>query len=98
MRKYGVDVINFTPGSFVMSSNILSGQDEFTQQQLNAFSDEQKRFYGEYFGQFQQYLRFLSGVRPIQVFDESDGMMKTFEAALLEHCPKARYLYEPTWR
>lgn len=98
MRKYGVDVINFTPGSFVTSSNILAGQEQFSLQQRRAFSDEQIQFFGDYFDRFQACLKQISGVRPVQVFDETDGMMQTFESTLLDKSPKALYVFEPTRR
>lgn len=98
MRKYGVDVINFTPGSFTATSGILAGQLAFSNKQRLAFTDEQRQFYGDYFERFQVYLSYISGAQPITVYDAKDGMMQTFEAALLESGPRALYLYEPTRR
>lgn len=98
MRKYGVDVINFTPGSFVTSSNILAEQEEFSHQQRLALNDEQKHFFGDYFDRFHACINQLSGIRSVEVYNESDGMMQTFESALLDQVPKPLYLYEPTRR
>lgn len=98
MRKYGVDVINFVPGSFTASSNLMARQVEFGEQQRQALSEEQRQFYGDYFDRFHARMKFISGEHPIEIFDEKDGMMQTFTAALLDAEPRAKYLYEPDRR
>lgn len=96
MRKYGVDVVNFIPGSFVMSSNIAANQQEYANEQRNAFSIKQRLFYGEYFERYNEFLKILSGPKPANVMKD-EGLMRTFEAALLEISPKTVYKFEP-WR
>lgn len=96
MRKYGVDVVNFIPGSFVMSSNIAARQQEYANEQRNAFSIKQRSFYGDYFERYNAFLKMLSGHKPANIMKD-EGLMKTFEAALLEISPRNIYKYEP-WR
>lgn len=94
MRPYGVEVVNFIPGSFVMSSNITARQQEYANEQLQAFSDEQLRFYGEYFHRYANYLKFISGRKSAHIMSD-EGLLFMFEAALLENGPKSVYKYEP---
>lgn len=96
MRKYGVDVVNFIPGSFFMSSNIAARQQEYADEQRNAFNVKQRSFYGEYFERYNASLKIMSGHKPANVMND-EGLMLKFEAALLEIFPKAVYKYEP-WR
>lgn len=94
MRPYGVDVVEFIPGSFVMQSNITARQAEYGAQQRAAFTAEQEQFYGDYFQRYSDFLKVLSGKRPAGAVQD-DGLMRKFEAALLENGPKATYKHEP---
>lgn len=93
MRKYGVDVVDFIPGSFIMNSNIGARQQEYASEQRNAFNIRQRYFYGEFFERYNEYLKVMSGFKPANVMKD-EGIMRTFEAALLEISPKAVYKYE----
>lgn len=94
MRPYGVDVVNFIPGSFVMSSNITARQEEYAKEQLQEFSSEQLGFYGEYFHRYANFLKFLSGRKSPNIMKD-EGVLMLFESALLENGPKSVYKYEP---
>lgn len=94
MRKYGVDVVSFIPGSLVMSTNIVSRQDQYSSEMLQAFSDEQLDFYGEYFQRYSEYLRLFSYNKPVDVIDDSRLFLE-FRNALLDCWPKATYINEP---
>lgn len=94
MRPYGVEVVEFIPGSFVMQSNIAARQTEYAAEQQAAFTVEQQQFYGDYFQRYSKFLTFLSGKKPVETMQD-DGLMRKFEDALLDHGPKASYKYEP---
>jgi len=93
MNKYGVDVVNFIPGSFVLASNIAARQSDHAANMRAAFTDEQKQFYGDYFDRYNKYLDVLSGTKEPQMVD--DLIMQTFEDALRDNPPKALYVCEP---
>lgn len=96
MKKYGVRVVNFIPGSFVGSSNIAARQQDFAKEMRASFTPEQLGFYGDYFDRYNEYLNVVSGNKDPQIFGDQK-MMETFEAALLEKHPKQIYINEP-WR
>lgn len=93
MEKYEVEVVNFIPGSFVMSSNIASNQTKLADQMRSSFSMEQKSFYGDYFDRYNGYLKFVAGEKEPQMVDSR--IIETFEEALLEVPPRTRYICEP---
>lgn len=99
-RKYGVDIINFVPGSFVMSSNIVSAHAQQTERQRAALTADQWSFYGEYFERYHRYLGMMGGPRSARPWNDDNGerMMRMLEATLLERRPRAVYRLEPTWR
>lgn len=94
MSKYGVKVVNFVPGSFVMSSNIASKQQEQANEMEIQFTEEQKYFYGDYFKEYNEYLKIISGPKPLQFVDEH-GILNTFQRALLDANPDSIYINEP---
>lgn len=61
MAKYDVEVINFIPGSFVLSSNITANQTKLADEMRASFNSEQINFYGDYFDRYNDYLKFISG-------------------------------------
>lgn len=93
MKKYGVDVINFVPGSFVQSSNIAAKQSKYAVEMRDSLSEEQISFYGEYFDRYNGYLEGISGEKEPQMVDMN--IIDTFEEALLDNFPKTRYVCEP---
>lgn len=95
MGKYGVDVVDFIPGSFVASSNIAVNQSKQFSEMRGAFSEEQLGFYGEFFDRYAKYLEPLSvgdGKEP-EMLDKN--IIETFDEALLDDPPKVRYVCEP---
>lgn len=93
MNKYGVEVVNFVPGSFIMSSNIASSHSAHADEMRKSLSHEQLNFYGDYFDRFNSYLNGLSGVKDPQMVDHL--IMNTFEDTLLDSPPKHIYICEP---
>ncbi|KAL5285364.1 hypothetical protein ACFFRR_007218 [Megaselia abdita] len=94
LAKFGVKVVNFIPGSFVMSSNIASRQQDHANEMETQFSKEQQHFYGDYFKEYNEYLKIISGPKPLQFVDEH-GILNTFKRALLDENPKSIYINEP---
>lgn len=96
MKDYGVDVVNFTPGSFIGHSNIASGQMKHAAEMRETFNEDQLNFYGEYFDRFNSYLSALSGEKEPQMLHDKN-ILSTFEEALLDVPPKPKYVCAP-WR
>lgn len=105
-RKYGVDVVDFVPGSFVLASDIAAALRQHRDAQRAALSAEQWRTYGGYFERYHRHLEQLDhGRRHVAAtrgrrFADANGerMLAQFERALLERRPGALYWVEPTWR
>lgn len=94
LKKYGVKVITFIPGSFTQHSNIMSKQVENVYEMHSAFTGEQLYFYGEYFKRYNSYLALLTGpAMPRKIVDS--GMYEIYERALLDEFPQAKYVNEP---
>lgn len=96
LKKYGVDVVSFIPGSLVMSTNITARQDDYANEMRQAFSPEQLEFYEDYFDRYNGYLKYISGIKPAQIIID-EGLFERFERALKDCPPEAVYKYEP-WR
>lgn len=94
MKECGVEVVNFIPGSFALNSNILALQSKYSAEMRESLNEEQVLFYGDYFDRLNLYLTAISVERDPAVLP-NDNILKTFEEALLESPPKARYLCEP---
>lgn len=94
MKQYNVQVVNFIPGSLVMCTNITARQEQYATEMLTAFSDEQLEFYGEYYDRYMNYLKIISGTKPVQVI--SDGnLFRQFRNSILDYTPRATYKCEP---
>lgn len=94
MKKYGVEVVNFIPGSLIMNTNIVARQDQYASEMLQAFTDEQLEFYDDYFQRYNEYLKIISGAKPVQVI--SDGnLFSEFRRAIVDYWPRATYKCEP---
>lgn len=85
MNKYGVEVVSFIPGSFVMSSNISALQRQRANEMRSAFTEEQKDFYGDYFERIFNHLEIISGEKEPQTVDPL--ILESFEDALLDTRP-----------
>ena len=94
MSQYGVEVINFIPGSFVTESNITAKQSEHAKTMWAAMNDEQKQFYEDYFTRFNDYLNLFIGPKPADGVKDM-ALLKKFEDALTNTKPKALYIHEP---
>lgn len=94
LSKYGINVVNFIPGSLVMSTNITARQEEFTKEMVRAFTKEQHEFYDEYFEEYNTYLMYISGVKPVEKINNEE-LFRKFENALLHEYPDATYKCEP---
>lgn len=93
MNKYGVDVVNFIPGSFAFTSNIASNQPKFAAEMRASLNKEQIEFYGDYFDRYNKHLECLGGDKEVQMVDTR--IIETFEEVLLDYPPKSRYICEP---
>ncbi|KAJ8926009.1 hypothetical protein NQ315_009864 [Exocentrus adspersus] len=93
MDKYGVKVITFIPGSFVLQSNIMANQLQYVQEMHDHFSEEQHSFYSSY---FKKYNIYLSGIKPppTPVKIDDRAMYEAFECTLLDKYPKVVYKHE----
>lgn len=96
MKPYGVQVVNFIPGSFVMSSNISARQQDHAKEMFNNFTAEQREFYGSYFHVFNDYLKVVSGFKPPNLINDS-VLLEKFKDSLTNIQPKPLYVHEP-WR
>lgn len=96
MQQYGVEVINFVPGSFVQFSNISARQQNHAKVMFDAFNDEQRQLYSAYFWKFNNYLKVVSGFKSPNQFHDTNLLSK-FKAALTDSIPQAMYIHEP-WR
>lgn len=93
MKKYGVEAVNFIPGRFWASSNLMSRQNEHFEEMRESFNDEQLRFFGDYFGRFSHALGFISGEKEVEMIDSV--ILNKFDEALLDSPPKPIYVWEP---
>ncbi|KOX77077.1 Estradiol 17-beta-dehydrogenase 2 [Melipona quadrifasciata] len=96
LKKYGVKVVCFVPGSFVGESNILARQSQYFKKMERAMSTEAKTFYGDYFARYSQYFSSMARCGNLDKLEDS-GIFETFEGALLDKYPSAVYTNEP-WR
>ncbi len=96
LKKYGVQVVMFIPGSFAKESNLLANQEKHFDDMRLAMSEEARTFYGDYFERYAWYLESLSGPKRVCRL-ENPRLYEVFEAALLDDEPAAVYKCEP-WR
>ena len=96
LKKYGVRVVCFIPGSFVTESNILARQAEHFESMRKSMSEEARAFYGDYFTRYSQYFSSVSQGTNFEKLQES-GIYEVFEGALLDKYPSAIYKNE-SWR
>lgn len=94
LQQYGMEVVNFVPGSFVMDSNIAARQQLHAQQMRHAFNEEQRLFYGAYFQKFNDYLSIVSGFKPPNKLKD-EVLLTKFKDALTSTQPSALYIHEP---
>lgn len=94
--QYGVQIINFIPGSFFMSSNLISNQQQYYKQMKSSFTAEQLKFYSEYFERLNNFLKLFSINKDPVVINDA-GLLETFHKTILDVPPKAIYKHEP-WR
>lgn len=94
MKKYGVEVVNFIPGSHILNTNIAASHERFVDEMLQALTDEQIDFYGDYFKRYNDYLRSFCHTRPVQIINDKI-FFDEFRRALLDEFPKAIYKVEP---
>lgn len=95
LKKYGVEVVNFIPGSQVMCTNITARQEQYATEMMTALTDEQLEFYGDYyFERYMNYLKHISGAKPVQII--SDGnLFVEFRNSIIDYTPRAIYKCEP---
>ncbi|CAK9813909.1 Estradiol 17-beta-dehydrogenase 2 [Anthophora quadrimaculata] len=96
LKKYGVKVVSFIPGSFVKESNILARQAEHFEAMRRSMSEEARTFYGDYFDTYSQYFASVTQGTKLEKLQDS-RIYEVFEDALLDKYPSAIYKNEP-WR
>lgn len=96
LKKYGIDIVIFVPGSFTQESNILSEQSNNFDAMKETMSIEAADFYGDYFNRYAKYFEPLSvkdgpkKIKNLQIYEQ-------FTGALLDRFPSTIYKCEP-WR
>ncbi|KAK1133037.1 hypothetical protein K0M31_014400 [Melipona bicolor] len=96
LKKYGVKVVCFIPGSFTTESNILARQRTHFKKMEKSMSSEMKTFYGDYFARYSEYFSSMARCGNLEKLQDS-GIYEAFEGALLDKYPSAVYMNEP-WR
>ncbi|XP_076392449.1 SDR family oxidoreductase shroud [Megachile rotundata] len=96
VKKYGVKVVCFIPGSFIGESNIMARQTEHTQEMLDSMPKEAQSFYGDYLSSYFQYFTSVTQGSKLEKLQDS-RIYKIFEGALLDKYPSAIYKNE-SWR
>ncbi|KAK0182844.1 hypothetical protein PV327_000938 [Microctonus hyperodae] len=96
LKKFGVDVVKFIPGSFIQNSNILARQETHFKLMESAMLPEAKQLYSDYFRRYTNYLSGLSREVPPEKI-KNPRLYEIFEDALLERYPSSTYKCEP-WR
>lgn len=94
MKKYGVEVVNFIPGSQFMKTNIVGNQGRYASEMLSAFTDEQRTFYGDYFDRYNYYLSQIPN-NGLHVMSSDDELLNKFRDTILDGKPRALYKCEP---
>lgn len=94
LKKYGVKVVTFVPGSFAKQSGIMANHVEQTYEMQKNFTPEQKLFYNDYFKRYNAYLNCLTTPEGVIKIKE-DSLYSSFEHTLLDESPKAEYINEP---
>ncbi|KAF7383810.1 hypothetical protein HZH68_014567 [Vespula germanica] len=96
LKKYGIDVVTFVPGSFTQESNILANQPERFDAMKESMTLDARYFYRDYFDRYVKYFEPLARkVTPKPV--ENPRIYEKFEGALLDNYPSSVYKCEP-WR
>lgn len=94
MKKYGVKVINFVPGSYVGMSNIANSQSLHATEMKNAFDEEQEETFSNYFDRFQNYLKCIPIATDPNLL-AGGSLLKVFEQCVLDENPNCMYKNEP---
>ncbi|XP_025833834.1 D-beta-hydroxybutyrate dehydrogenase, mitochondrial [Agrilus planipennis] len=94
LKKYGVKVINFIPGSFIAQSNIMMSHQNNCNEMYQNLTQEQQMFYKNYFVKYNSYLNQLSKPKSPKKIDDF-GLYEELEKAILHVSPKAKYINEP---
>ncbi|KYQ51538.1 Estradiol 17-beta-dehydrogenase 2 [Trachymyrmex zeteki] len=97
--KYGVEVVSFIPGGFVLQSNIMKRQRLHFDEMRQHMSEEVKQFYGNYFTRYAEYfcMPSLTENRDHAKIISDPKIYETFDNALLNIYPSAVYRCE-SWR
>ncbi|XP_076384024.1 SDR family oxidoreductase shroud [Megalopta genalis] len=96
LKKYGVKVVCFIPGSFFRESNILARQTEYFETMRKSMTEEARTFYGDYFTSYSQYFGSVAHGGNLEKLPDP-RIYEIFEGALLDKYPSALYKHE-SWR
>lgn len=77
-----------------MSTNITARQDQYASEMQQAFTDEQLTVFGDYFQRYNDYLKIISGTKPVQIITDAN-LLAMFRNAIIDYTPRAIYKCEP---
>ncbi|XP_074105463.1 SDR family oxidoreductase shroud isoform X2 [Cotesia typhae] len=98
LKKFGIKVVSFVPGSFVLQSNILCHQQKYFKMMEAAMTPEAKSLYSDYFTRYANYLCSLPcNANAVPKILENSNLYELLEGAMLDQYPQAIYKCEP-WR
>ncbi|XP_044577584.1 D-beta-hydroxybutyrate dehydrogenase, mitochondrial [Cotesia glomerata] len=98
LKKFGIKVVSFIPGSFVLQSNILCQQQKYFKMMEAAMTSEAKSLYSDYFTRYANYLCGLPcNANAVPQILENSNLYELLEGAMLDQYPQAIYKCEP-WR
>ncbi|XP_078034898.1 SDR family oxidoreductase shroud [Augochlora pura] len=96
LKKYGIKVVCFIPGSFFRESNILARQTEYFETMRKSMTEDARTFYGDYFTSYSQYFGSVAHGGNLEKLPDL-RIYEVFEGALLDKYPSALYKHE-SWR
>ncbi|XP_044019684.1 D-beta-hydroxybutyrate dehydrogenase, mitochondrial-like [Aphidius gifuensis] len=96
LKKSNITVVNFVPGSFIDSSNILFRQQNHFDVMDSSMQQEAKKFYQGYFKLYASYLTSFAQDNSLKKIQQPE-IYDSFNDLLLDKNPNAIYICEP-WR
>ncbi|KYM97616.1 PREDICTED: estradiol 17-beta-dehydrogenase 2 [Cyphomyrmex costatus] len=97
--KYGIEVVSFIPGGFVLESNIMKRQRLHFDEMRRHMSEEVQQYYGNYFTRYTEYFSMpsLTENRDNPKIVSDPRIYEIFDNALLNVYPSTIYRCE-SWR
>uniref|UniRef100_A0A336M4K6 CSON012051 protein n=1 Tax=Culicoides sonorensis TaxID=179676 RepID=A0A336M4K6_CULSO len=95
LNKFGMKVINFIPGSFIMSSNITARTLELSERMKEQMSEEQLSVYQKYFDEYYGYLSYISSYKSPKSIKFNENIILKLMDAVTDEFPEYVYKDEP---